>query len=61
MGEVAIISSIKARKFLAKKYPAYLAFVVDAKTEKKTVEVRIVNEFLDVFPDDLPGAAPSDK
>ncbi|KAI3746006.1 hypothetical protein L6452_08421 [Arctium lappa] len=27
-GEVAIISSIKARKYLTKKYPSYLAFVV---------------------------------
>ncbi|KAI3715309.1 hypothetical protein L6452_22288 [Arctium lappa] len=35
------------------------AFVVDAKAEKKKMEdVKIVNEFPDVFPDDLPGLPP---
>ncbi|KAI3746035.1 hypothetical protein L6452_08451 [Arctium lappa] len=58
-GDVAIITSIKARKYLTKKYPSYLAFVVDAKIEKKKVgDVKIVNEFPDVFPDDLPGLPP---
>ncbi|KAI3669786.1 hypothetical protein L6452_41193 [Arctium lappa] len=34
-GRNPIISAIKARKFLAKGYPSYLAYVVDAKKEKK--------------------------
>ena len=61
-GDVTLISSIKARKCLAKKYPLFLAYVVDAKAEKKKVEnVRIVNEFPDVFPDDLPGLPPEQE
>ncbi|KAI3669036.1 hypothetical protein L6452_40255 [Arctium lappa] len=36
-GEVAIISSIKARKYLTKNYPSYVAFVVDAKAEKRRI------------------------
>ncbi|KAI3729056.1 hypothetical protein L6452_17703 [Arctium lappa] len=55
----SIISSLKARKFLAKGYPSYLAYVVDAKEEKKSLEdVKIVQNFLDVFPEDLPGLPP---
>ncbi|KAI3667584.1 hypothetical protein L6452_42650 [Arctium lappa] len=54
-----IISSLKARKFLAKGYPSYLAFMVDATKEKKTVEnVKVVRDFPDVFPEDLPGLPP---
>ncbi|KAI3748936.1 hypothetical protein L6452_12381 [Arctium lappa] len=55
-GRNPIISSLKARKFLAKGYPSYLEYIVDAKKEKKMVEdVRIVRDYLDVFPEDLPG------
>ncbi|KAI3702028.1 hypothetical protein L6452_27622 [Arctium lappa] len=58
-GRNPIISSLKARKFLAKGYPSYLAYVVDANKEKKTVEdVRIVRDYPDVFPEDLPGLPP---
>ncbi|KAI3663974.1 hypothetical protein L6452_45207 [Arctium lappa] len=54
-----IISSLKARKFLAKCYPSYLAYVVDAKKEKKSVEdVEVVQDYPDVFPEDLPGLPP---
>ncbi|KAI3706791.1 hypothetical protein L6452_24762 [Arctium lappa] len=58
-GRNLIISSLKARKFLSKGYPSYLAFVVDTKKEKKTVEnVKVVRDFRDVFPEDLPGLPP---
>ncbi|KAI3745933.1 hypothetical protein L6452_08345 [Arctium lappa] len=58
-GEVAIISSIKARKCLMKSCPSFLAYVLDAKSEKKKLEdVRVVSEYPDVFPDDLPGLLP---
>ncbi|KAI3727700.1 hypothetical protein L6452_16318 [Arctium lappa] len=54
-----IISSLKAHKFRANGYPSYLAYIVDAKKEKKTVEdVRIVRDYSDVFPEDLPGLPP---
>ncbi|KAI3706703.1 hypothetical protein L6452_24623 [Arctium lappa] len=56
-----IISSLKARKFLAKGYPSYLAYIVDAKKEKKSVEnVEVVQDYPDVFPEDLPGL-PSER
>ncbi|KAI3673781.1 hypothetical protein L6452_39911 [Arctium lappa] len=58
-GEVAIISMVKARKCLVKGCPSFLAYVIDAKLEKKTLEdVEVVREFSDVFPDDLPGLPP---
>ncbi|KAI3678050.1 hypothetical protein L6452_37329 [Arctium lappa] len=54
-----IISSLKARKFLAKGYPSYLAYVVDAKKEKKLVEdVKVVQDYPGVFSEDLPGLPP---
>ncbi|KAI3665770.1 hypothetical protein L6452_44401 [Arctium lappa] len=54
-----IISSLKARKKLAKGCESYLAYVVDAKLEKKMLEeVEVVCDYPDVFPDDLPGLPP---
>ncbi|KAI3715505.1 hypothetical protein L6452_22489 [Arctium lappa] len=58
-GEVAIITMAKARKCLVKGCSSFLAYVIDVKLEKSKLEdVRIVREFLDVFPDDLPGLPP---
>ncbi|KAI3707604.1 hypothetical protein L6452_26230 [Arctium lappa] len=58
-GGVAVISMAKARKCLVKGCASYLAYVVDAKLEKKKLEdVRVVREFPDVFPDELPGLPP---
>ncbi|KAI3719110.1 hypothetical protein L6452_20001 [Arctium lappa] len=58
-GNNLIISSLKAHKFLAKGYPSYLAYVVDAKKEKKSVEdVKVVQDYPDVFLEDLPGLPP---
>ncbi|KAI3769532.1 hypothetical protein L6452_00638 [Arctium lappa] len=55
-GEVAIISLIKARKFLAKGCSSFLAYAIDTKLEKRKLEeVRVVRDFPDVFPEDLPG------
>ncbi|KAI3692532.1 hypothetical protein L6452_32349 [Arctium lappa] len=54
-----IISSLKARKFLAKGYPSYQAYVVDAKKEKRSVEdVKTVQDYQDVFSEDLPWLPP---
>ncbi|KAI3667253.1 hypothetical protein L6452_42302 [Arctium lappa] len=56
MGSTPIISSLKARKHLSKGCSSYLAYIVDAKLEKKTIEdVEIVRDYLDVFLEDLPG------
>ncbi|EOY08653.1 DNA/RNA polymerases superfamily protein [Theobroma cacao] len=54
-----VISAIKASKLVQKGYPTYLAYVIDtSKGEPKLEDVPIVSEFLDVFPDDLPGLPP---
>ena len=54
-----IISLLKARKYIAKGCSSYLAYVVDAKLEKKgVIDVDVVREFQDAFPKDLPGLPP---
>ncbi|XP_024995922.1 uncharacterized protein LOC112529079 [Cynara cardunculus var. scolymus] len=58
-GDVVLLSVAKARKCLAKGYPSFIAYVMDAKLEKERIEeVKVVNEFLDVFSEDLPGLPP---
>ncbi|KAI3735871.1 hypothetical protein L6452_15393 [Arctium lappa] len=60
IGDIKVISMLKARRYLSKGCSAFLAYVLDASKEvKKTVkDVPIVCEYLDVFPDDLPGLPP---
>ena len=54
-----IISLMKARKCLAKGCTSYLAFVIDAKMEKKEVQnIPVVCDYPEVFPEDLPGLPP---
>ncbi|KAD4180372.1 hypothetical protein E3N88_28963 [Mikania micrantha] len=54
-----IVSCIKARKYLRKKYYAFLAHVVKKKPEKKAVgDVPVIRDYPDVFPEDLPGLPP---
>ena len=51
-----LISAISARWLLQKGCKGYLAHVVDARNDEVRLEdVPVVREFLDVFPDDLPG------
>ncbi|GKB06032.1 zinc finger, CCHC-type, retrotransposon gag domain protein [Tanacetum coccineum] len=58
-GEFKLCSMMKARKSLSCGCQAYMAHVIDTNFEKKSVEdVPIVNEFLDVFSEDLPGIPP---
>ncbi|GKG23666.1 hypothetical protein Tco_0391702, partial [Tanacetum coccineum] len=50
---------MKARRYLSRGCYAFIAHVIDTNFEKKSVEdVLVVNESLDVFPDDLPGIPP---
>ena len=56
-----LISVISARWVLQKGCKGYLAHVVDARSDEVRLEdVPVVREFLDVFPDDLPGL-PSER
>ncbi|KAA3466848.1 DNA/RNA polymerases superfamily protein [Gossypium australe] len=51
-----MISQLSAQRYVRKWYEAYLAFVMNAKeTESKIEFVPIVCEYLDVFPEELPG------
>lgn len=54
-----IVSCIMTKKYLQKRYHAFLAHVVDTKKVKKEVkDIAVVREFSDVFPEDLPGVPP---
>ena len=52
----SLISAISARCLLQKGCKGYLAHVVDTRSSEVRLEdVSVVRDFLDVFPDDLPG------
>ncbi|KAD7477365.1 hypothetical protein E3N88_00501 [Mikania micrantha] len=54
--ELKIVSCIKVKKYLRKKYHAFLAHVVEKKPETQTVEdIPIIRDYPEVFPEDLPG------
>ena len=55
-----IISMMKARRLVQQGRWAFLACSVNTKGKEKPIDtVSIVNEFMDVFPEDLPGIPPS--
>ena len=55
----SLISAISARCLLQKGCKGYLAHVVDTRSSEVRLEdVTVVRDFLDVFPDDLPGLPP---
>ncbi|GKF49906.1 hypothetical protein Tco_0143157, partial [Tanacetum coccineum] len=59
-----IISCIKTQKYMEKECQVYLAQVTSKKNEenseeKRLEDVSIVREFLEVFPEDLPGLPPA--
>ncbi|GKB80930.1 putative reverse transcriptase domain-containing protein [Tanacetum coccineum] len=54
-----LCSVMKARKYLSHGCYAFIAHVIDTTFEKKSVkDVLVINEFLDVFPEDFPGIPP---
>nr|GEY10422.1 putative reverse transcriptase domain-containing protein [Tanacetum cinerariifolium] len=58
-GESKLCSMMKARKNMSCGCQAYIAHVLDTNVEKKSVkDVPVVNEFLDVFLEDLSGVPP---
>ena len=53
------LTIIQAKRMLRQGCEAYLAHVVDVKKEAPRIEdIVVVNEFLDIFPDELPGLPP---
>ncbi|GJS75059.1 putative reverse transcriptase domain-containing protein, partial [Tanacetum coccineum] len=58
-GDFKLCYVMKARKYLSYGCCAFIAHVIDTTFEKKSVkDVLVINEFLDVFPEDLPGIPP---
>ncbi|GJY49214.1 putative reverse transcriptase domain-containing protein [Tanacetum coccineum] len=58
-GDLKLCSVMKARRYLSRGCHAFMAHVINTNFEKKSVkDVPIVNEFLDVFPEELPGIPP---
>ncbi|GJV37587.1 putative reverse transcriptase domain-containing protein [Tanacetum coccineum] len=61
-GDFKLCSIMKARKYLSRGCYAYIAHMIDTSFEKKSLEdVPIVNELLDVFPEDFLGIPPERK
>ena len=53
------LTMLQAKRLLRKGNEAYLAYVVDTKKEVPNIQdIPIVNEFEDVFPENLPGLPP---
>ena len=51
-----MVSALTARRMMRKGCEAFLAYVIDTKKEgQKLNSLPVVNEFVDVFPKDLPG------
>ncbi|KAL0368094.1 UNVERIFIED_CONTAM: hypothetical protein Scaly_1028300 [Sesamum calycinum] len=56
---VCVISTKEARRLILKRWEVYLAHVTNAEKVNPTLEeIPIVRDFLEVFPDDLPGLPP---
>ena len=54
-----VISTMQVRRFLRKGCEAFLALVLDSKRGQVKLEnIRVVKEFLDVFPKELLGLSP---
>nr|GFB77730.1 reverse transcriptase domain-containing protein [Tanacetum cinerariifolium] len=60
---LSIISCTKTEKYVKKGFPIFLAHITtkeveDKSKEKRLVDVPVVRDFPEVFPDDLPGLPP---
>ena len=56
---MCVISALEAKRLLHKGCEAYLAHVIDKSSPKVTLEnVSIVQEFLNMFPENLPSLPP---
>ena len=55
-----MISSLKARKMISSGCDRYLAYIMDTSKEEKLQpkDVPIVKDFIEVFPEELPGLPP---
>ncbi|KAJ9536400.1 LOW QUALITY PROTEIN: hypothetical protein OSB04_un000413 [Centaurea solstitialis] len=57
--DIKIVSYMKMRSHLRKECVAFMAHVIDKKTEEKSIQdIPVVREFPEVFPEELPGLPP---
>ncbi|KAK1415113.1 hypothetical protein QVD17_30884 [Tagetes erecta] len=57
--DIIMCTMAKAKKYLKRGYHAFLAYVMDKETKNLELgQVHVVNEFPDVFPEELPGVPP---
>ncbi|XP_074297387.1 uncharacterized protein LOC141628107 [Silene latifolia] len=53
------IATITFKSYLNRRCPMFLCHIRDSRSEKPTtVEIPVVDEFMDVFPDKIPGLPP---
>lgn len=55
---IKIIYMMKAMSYSRKGYPIFLCNVRDTTLEEKLEEIRVIREYADVFPDEIPGVPP---
>ena len=56
------MSAMKARCFLRKGCEAFLALILDSKSEQVNLDnIPVIREFPDVFPEELPGVPPEQE
>ncbi|GJX55297.1 putative reverse transcriptase domain-containing protein [Tanacetum coccineum] len=56
---LSLISCIKTERYISRGYQVFIAQVMEKKSDKKRLEdIPVVREFLEVFPEDLPGLSP---
>ncbi|KAJ8617823.1 hypothetical protein MRB53_014009 [Persea americana] len=56
--QVGIISALKADRMVNSGYEAFIVFIMEDKRSQGAEEIPIVREFLDVFPEEIPGLPP---
>ncbi|GJR45023.1 putative reverse transcriptase domain-containing protein [Tanacetum coccineum] len=56
---LSLISCIKTKRYISRGYQVFIAQVMEKKSDEKRLEdIPVVREFLEVFPEDLPGLPP---
>ncbi|GKC35425.1 putative reverse transcriptase domain-containing protein [Tanacetum coccineum] len=56
---LSLISYIKTERYISRRYQVFIAQVMEKKSEERRLEdIPVVREFLEVFPEDLPGLPP---
>ncbi|GJT14753.1 putative reverse transcriptase domain-containing protein [Tanacetum coccineum] len=56
---LSLISCIKTERYISREYQVFIAQVLEKKSDEKRLEdIPVVREFLEVYPEDLPGLPP---